>query len=45
MTKKKGELSSLMNQDWKKVQIETAKVNKLFKNILIDKIPELNDRI
>ena len=41
----KTTLPSLRNQDWKKVQVETEKVNKLLKYIPTDNITELNELI
>ena len=43
MTEKKVASSSLKNQDWKKISLETEKVTKVFKNILTDKINEINN--
>ena len=41
MTEKKITLLSFGNQDWKKVEIETEKVNKLLPNIPTGNITEL----
>ena len=45
MTEKKNLLPSLRNQDWKKVKIETEKVNKLLANFQTGNITELNELI
>ena len=45
MTVKKTTLPSLRNQDWKKVKVETEKVNKLLINIPTNNISEQNDLI
>ena len=43
MTEEKTTLSSLRNQNWEKVQVETEKVNILLKHILTNNITELNE--
>ena len=45
MTENKTTLLFLRNQDWKKVKVETEKVNRLFANIPTDNITELNEQI
>ena len=45
MTEKKITLPSLRKQDWKKIKIETEKVNKLLPDILMGNITELNELI
>ena len=45
MTEKKSSLPSLRNQDWKKVKVETVKVNKLLRNIPKGNFIELNELI
>ena len=42
MIKKKTTLPSLRNQDWKKVKVETEKINKLSTHIPKGNITELN---
>ena len=42
---KKTTLHSLKNQDWKKVKIETEKLKRLFPNVPMDNITELNKLI
>ena len=43
ITEKKTSLPSLTKQAWKKVKIETEKVNKLYPNIPTSNITELNE--
>ena len=45
MTEKKTTLPSLRNQDWKNDKVETEKINKLFRNIPVCNITELNELI
>ena len=45
MTEKKTTLPSLRKEDWKKVKVETEKINKLLIYISTDNITELNELI
>ena len=45
MRKKKTKLLSLLNKDWKKVKVDTEKVNKILQLIPIDNITELTELI